>query len=40
MAHEFDLGAIAEPFTTLVREYPGSETYPAADFRVEWGPIR
>jgi uracil-DNA glycosylase len=39
MAHEFDPGAIAEPFTTLVREYPGPETYPAADFRVEWGPV-
>lgn len=37
--HEFDPGPIAEPFATLVREYPGTEVYPAADFRVEWGPI-
>jgi len=37
--HEFDPGPIGEPFTTLVREYPGTEVYPAEDFRVEWGPI-
>ena len=29
----------AEPFATLVAEYPGEEVYPSADFRVEWGPI-
>lgn len=36
---EFDPGPAAEPFPTLARDYPGSETYPARDFRVEWGPI-
>jgi uracil-DNA glycosylase len=39
MSHAFDPGPIAEPFITLVRDYPGTETYPAEDFRVEWGPI-
>lgn len=39
MAHEFDTGPVAEPFASLVREYPGTEVYPAASFRVEWGPI-
>ncbi len=39
MAHEFDPGYGAEPFATLCREYPGPETYPPADFRVEWGPV-
>jgi hypothetical protein len=37
--HEFDPGPISEPFATLVREYPGTEVYPAKHFRVEWGPI-
>jgi uracil-DNA glycosylase len=37
--HEFDPGPVQEPFATLAREYPGTETYPAKDFRVEWGPI-
>ena len=37
--HEFDPGYGVEPFATLVAEYPGVEVYPAADFRVEWGPI-
>ena len=27
------------PFDALVADYPGEETYPAADFRTEWGPI-
>jgi len=39
MAHAFDPGPVAEPFATLVREYPGAEAYPADAFRVEWGPI-
>jgi len=39
VAHEFDQGPIAEPFLTLVQDYPGAETYPASAFRVEWGPI-
>ena len=39
MANEFDPGYAAEPFRTLCMEYPGSDVYPQADFRVEWGPI-
>jgi uracil-DNA glycosylase len=39
MTHAFDPGPVAEPFLTLVREYPGEETYRADAFRVEWGPI-
>ena len=27
------------PFDALVADYPGEETYPAGDFRTEWGPI-
>lgn len=38
-AHEFDPGPVAEPFASLAREYPGTDAYPAASFRVEWGPI-
>jgi uracil-DNA glycosylase len=36
---DFDPGPVTEPFATLAREYPGTETYPAKDFRAEWGPI-
>jgi len=36
---EFDPGPVEEPFATLARDYPGASVYPAADFRVEWGPI-
>jgi uracil-DNA glycosylase len=39
VAHEFDLGPIAEPFVSLSQNYPSAETYPAQAFRVEWGPI-
>lgn len=39
MSHEFDPGPIAEPFASLVHEYPGTDVYPPASFRVEWGPI-
>jgi len=39
MTHPFDPGYGAEPFRTLCEEYPGADVYPAADFRVEWGPI-
>ncbi len=39
MQHPFDVGYAEEPFRTLVREYPGADVYPAAQFRVEWGPI-
>ncbi|MFD9483907.1 uracil-DNA glycosylase family protein [Streptomyces sp. NPDC059991] len=37
--HPFDPGYAQEPYATLVRDYPGAGVYPAADFRVEWGPI-
>jgi uracil-DNA glycosylase len=30
---------VGEPFSSLASDYPGEETYPAEDFRVEWGPI-
>jgi hypothetical protein len=36
---EFDPGPVEEPFATLARVYPGTDVYPASDFRVEWGPI-
>jgi uracil-DNA glycosylase len=39
MAIDFDPGYGAEPFATLCREFPGSDVYPSADFRTEWGPI-
>lgn len=39
MAHTFDLGPVEEPFASLVADYPGTDTYPASGFRVEWGPI-
>ncbi len=39
MAHDFDPGAVNDPFASLVRDYPGPEVYPADSFRVEWGPI-
>jgi uracil-DNA glycosylase len=35
----FDRGYVDEPFATLVDQCPGVETFPAKDFRVEWGPI-
>jgi hypothetical protein len=35
----FDPGYGSEPFATLCRDYPGEETYPPDDFRVEWGPV-
>jgi hypothetical protein len=38
MAHEFDAGYGADPWAALVSDYPDA-AYPAADFRVEWGPI-
>src|SRR4029079_4785323 len=37
--HTFDPGPVQEPFASLVADYPGTETYPATGFRVEWGPI-
>ena len=39
MTHQGCPGYTAEPFATLVAEYPGEDVYPSADFRVEWGPI-
>jgi uracil-DNA glycosylase len=39
MAHSSCPGYVAEPFATLVAEYPGEEVYPGADFRTEWGPV-
>jgi uracil-DNA glycosylase len=36
---DFDAGYGDEPFATLCRSYPGPETYPPRDFRVEWGPV-
>lgn len=39
MAHAFDPGPVKEPFLTLARDYPGTDAYPADEFRTEWGPI-
>lgn len=39
MSHLFDPGYHLEPFQTLCHDYPGTEAYPASQFRVEWGPI-
>jgi uracil-DNA glycosylase len=39
MAHEFDPGYGSEPYRTLCANFPDTSVYPAADFRVEWGPI-
>jgi uracil-DNA glycosylase len=36
---DFDPGYGMEPYWTLVREAPGPEVFPPADFRVEWGPV-
>lgn len=38
MDHEFEIG-YPRRFAPLLRSFPGPETYPPADFRVEWGPI-
>jgi hypothetical protein len=39
MARSFDPGYGSEPFRSLVADVPGAPTYPAADFRLEWGLI-
>jgi uracil-DNA glycosylase len=39
MSHPFEPGYGEEPFRTLCAEYPDASVYPAADFRLEWGPI-
>lgn len=38
-AHESCPGYGAEPFASLVGDYPGEAAYPAGDFRIEWGPV-
>ena len=38
MSHPFDPGYTG-PFRALCEDYPGAETYPAAAFRTEWGPV-
>jgi uracil-DNA glycosylase len=35
----FDPGYGADPWQALVSDYPGTDVYPVADFRTEWGPI-
>ena len=39
MTHPFDAGPVRRPFAGLAADYPGTEAYPAADFRIEWGPV-
>ncbi len=39
MTHQSCPGYVAEPFATLVAQYPGADVYPARQFRLEWGPI-
>ena len=39
MSHEFDPGYCAEPYRSLVADYPDETIYPTADFRAEWGPV-
>lgn len=39
VVHRSCVGYVAEPFATLVAEYPGEDVLPPGDFRVEWGPI-
>ena len=39
MSIPFDPGYASEPFASLVRDYPGDDIYPQADFRTEWGPV-
>lgn len=39
MPTPFCPGYAAEPFASLVRDYPADETYPVPAFRTEWGPV-
>jgi uracil-DNA glycosylase len=39
MPTAFDPGYGEEPFASLVTSYPGAVAYPAAGFRLEWGPV-
>ncbi|HYJ73994.1 MAG TPA: uracil-DNA glycosylase family protein [Kineosporiaceae bacterium] len=38
-ARPFCPGYDRAPFDALAAAYPGADTYPAKDFRLEWGPI-
>ncbi|HEX2292723.1 MAG TPA: uracil-DNA glycosylase family protein [Gaiellaceae bacterium] len=35
----FDVGYAGQPFRGLCEDVPGRSVYPAADFRLEWGPV-
>ncbi|OFE17976.1 hypothetical protein BA895_14195 [Humibacillus sp. DSM 29435] len=39
VVHQSCPGYVSEPFATLVANRPDDDSYPAADFRTEWGPI-
>src|SRR4051812_7740310 len=39
MVHVFCPGYPRQPYAALAADYPGDDTYPSADFRIEWGPI-
>lgn len=39
MPTPFCPGYAAEPYASLVRDYPGDPTYPTPAFRTEWGPV-
>lgn len=39
MPHSFDPGPVAEPYASLVGDYPGPDVYPTSAFRTEWGPV-
>ena len=39
VVHQSCVGYGAEPFASLVADYPGDDVYPQADFRTEWGPV-
>ena len=39
MPTAFDPGYGEEPFRSLVTSYPGAISYPAAGFRLEFGPV-
>ena len=39
VVHQSCVGYGAEPFASLVADYPGEDVYPQADFRTEWGPV-
>lgn len=38
-AHSNCPGYAAEPFASLVADYPDDTAYAASDFRIEWGPV-